>query len=529
MADTQVNECLSCVDAFFLYVEQPGAPVNVASISIFEGLITLAECTQYIDSKLPLIPRFLQRVVPPPFGIGPPTWQTDPNFDVKNHVFEVSLKHGTEPELKKCVSQILSTNLDRNRPLWDITLIHGIRDQRTGIVVRTHHCLVDGIAGVGMLKMLLDVSPTSVRQPRRRRPSYKNQPPDPATVLLDGLISSCFTAAQALLTTHSELLQMAQHLSAPSLPMQDKAATSANGVKPTGGIAQFGQLVSALSELAQFTQRLPFNVLCHGPQRFEWTEIPMADITEVKQACAGTVNDVVLTTLTATLRRYAEMHRHPVNGRMLRLVVPVNLRGVSEANDTGNHITFLPVDIPFGTRAPKKLIASVQERVASSHTAHAGELVGLISTMLGAVPSPLQALIGNILSQLPISVCNSICTNVHGPRVPLYLLGHKMIASYPYVPIGGEMGMNCAVLSYNETLFVGFTGDAKAIPDLDQLPVFFRESFAELKSSLNIRPPKRRAPKQRLKVMPEPIANATEQSGPEPVEMQAEAASAGVT
>jgi len=315
--------------------------------------------------------------------------------------------------------------------------------------------------------------------------------------LLDGLISSCFTAAQALLTTHSQLLQMAQHISVPREKEQEAKLPPENGGMASSGISQFGDLARLLSELARPTERLPYNVLCHGPQKFDWLELPMDEIAAVKHACAGTVNDVVLTTLTSTLRRYAELHRLQVKGRTLRLVLPVNLRGTSEANDTGNHITFLPVDIPFATRDPKKLIASVQERVQSSRTAHGAELVGLAATMLGAVPSPLQSMIGNVLSQLPISVCNSICTNVHGPRTPLYLQGHKMLSSYPYVPIGGEMGMNCAVLSYNGTLFVGFTGDAKAIPDLDRLPLFFRESFEELKSAVGVRAPKRKTTQKR--------------------------------
>jgi diacylglycerol O-acyltransferase len=475
------------------------------------------------------MPRFLQCVVPPPFGLGLPTWQSDSDFDVTNHIREISLKRGTETEFKTCVSDILSTHLDRNRPLWDITLVHGLKGQRTGVIVRTHHCLLDGIAGVGMLKTLLDDSPTPapLKHPRRKHSVEAGAHLNGASVLLDGLISTCFTTAQALLTTHSELLRMAQHMSAPKPREPDTGMPSGNGGMSFGGFSQFGELARLLSELARPTERLPFNVLCHGPQRFEWCEIPMDEITAIKQACSGTVNDVVLTTMTSTLQRYAELHQLQLKGRTLRLVLPVNLRGTVETNDTGNQITFLPVDIPFGIRAPQKLIASVQERVASSRTAHGAELVGLIATLLGAVPSPLQSLIGNILSQLPISVCNSICTNVHGPRTPLYLLGHKMLSSYPYVPIGGEMGMNCAVLSYNGTLFVGFTGDAAAIPDLDRLPLFFEESFAELKTAMGIRPVPKRRPRQRKpKATPAPPSDQTELISAEPILMNSDAAAA---
>jgi hypothetical protein len=259
-------------------------------------------------------------------------------------------------------------------------------------------------------------------------------------------------------------------------------------------------LAGLLSELAQPTERLPYNVLCHGPQKFDWAELPMTEIVAVKQACGTTVNEVVLTVLSMALRRYAEMHELNTKGRKLRLVIPVNVRPHGEATVTGNQITFLPVDIPWGVRDPRAFLTLVQERVKFSRTAHGAELVGLLGILLGALPTSLQTLAGSMLSQLPISVCNSICTNVHGPRTPLYLLGHKMLSTYPYVPIGGEMGMNCAVMSYDGTLFVGFTGDAKAIPDLARLAVFFRESFKELREAAGIRIAKKKRAQAKPKI-----------------------------
>lgn len=491
----QPNECLSTSDAFFLYLEQPGAPLNVAAISVFEGVISLEECTRHIESRLPLMPRFSQHVVPPLFGIGVPTWQFDPAFDICNHMREQTLKRGTEAEFKAAVSDLLSTHFDRNRPLWDITLFQGLQRSRTGVVIRTHHCLMDGVAGVGMLKALLDESP-EVTQPRARRKVKPPAPPDPSTALLDGLVNACFSAGQALLTAHFELLQMAQQLFG-SPRTSDAKSTPDSGAAPVSAISQILKLVTSLSDLARPVNRLPFNTLCHGPQKFEWLQIPMADVIAVKQACGGTVNDVVLTTLTTTLRHYAEEHSCPMKGRTLRIVAPVNLRETIEAEGTGNHITFLPVDIPFQRRTVRKLFTSIQQSVSSSRTACAAELVGIISTLLGTVPSHLQMLIGNVLSRLPISLCNSICTNVPGPRTPLFLMGHKMLSCYPYVPIGGEMGMNCAVLSYNGALFVGFTGDAKGIPDIERLPVLFRESFVELKDAFGVNAAKRQAPRRK--------------------------------
>lgn len=508
MAEAHENESLAFLDSFFLYVEQPGAPVNVASVSAFEGEILLDECVRYVESKLEAIPRFMQRVVPPAFGIGAPTWQYDPQFDVRNHVREMRLKRGNESEWKAEVSRILSENLPRNRPLWDLTLFHGLPSKRTGVMVRAHHCLVDGIAGVGLLKALLEDHPTAVPARHRRRKVQATDERAPATALLEGMIEGCFTTAQALLTVHSELLRMAENAYLPREKTNAKVNGKANGkdaVKASAGgaLAPIGELARLLSELARPTEKLPYNVLCHGPQKFEWLELPMAEIIAVKQACDATVNDVVLTVLTAALRRYAEEHAVNTGGRMLRLVIPVNLREETETNGVGNCITFLPVDVPMAVRAPKKLLEAVRQRVRFSRTAHGAELVGLAGMLLSALPTPLQSVTGTVLSQLPISVCNSICTNVPGPKKPLYLMGHRLISTYPYVPIGGEMGMNCAVMSYDGKLFAGFTGDAKAIPDLAQLARFFSESFVELRDAVVVREPHAKRVARKPKLEPE--------------------------
>jgi diacylglycerol O-acyltransferase len=197
--------------------------------------------------------------------------------------------------------------------------------------------------------------------------------------------------------------------------------------------------------------------------------------------------------MVSAVRRYAELHGVRVKGRALRIVVPVNVRGNDDARELGNRITFLPVTLPLDIKSPRKLLLAVREHMTLLKNARLAELVGVAGTMLGTIPSPLQALLGPLISQLPISLCNLICTNVRGPAAPLYLLGHQMLACYPYVPIGGEMGMNCAVLTYNGTAYFGFTGDVHAIPDLGRFEKLLNQSFAELRKRL-AEPRQKRAP-----------------------------------
>jgi diacylglycerol O-acyltransferase len=514
MSDTQANECLPFSDAFFLYLEQPGAPLNVAAISAFEGHIPLDACIQFVESKLSLIPRFLKRVVIPPLSIGPPTLHYDQNFDVHNHIRAIKLKHGSDAEWKAIVSGILSTHLDRSRPLWDMTLLHGLKGDRTGIIIRIHHCLVDGVAGVGLINTLLDPSPVVPPLKHKKFTVPSPAQSDAGTALLDSLISSCFSTGQAFLTAHSELLRLAeQQFSTPGENGAPAADNLQAAVGPLSRIAPLGDLARLLSELAKPTERLPFNTLCHGPQLFDWTEISMAEIDAVRQTCGATVNEVVLTVVCGALRRYAELHDLKVKGRKLRIVIPVNVRMQGgQASSAGNQITFLPVDVPLTTREPRKLLALVQDRVKFSKTAHGAELVAMAAMLLAATPPPLQSLAGTILSQLPISLCNSICTNIPGPRTPLYMLGHKMVAAYPCVPIGGEMGMNCAVLSYSGTLYVGITGDAKAIPDMASFGEFLTASFAELRDAIGVNHiPKSPRPRRKAKA---PVRKSRQVSQP---------------
>src|SRR5271166_3416262 len=153
------NNSFSFGDALFLYVEREGQPLNIAGVSVFEGEIKLKDCIAFVESKLPLVPRYRQRVVFPPFDLGLPSWQFDRKFDIRNHIHQARLKHGTEQELKALAGKIVSTRLDRERPLWDFTLAR-LQGDRTGLVIRIHHCLADGIAGVGVINTILDTTPT---------------------------------------------------------------------------------------------------------------------------------------------------------------------------------------------------------------------------------------------------------------------------------------------------------------------------------------------------------------------------------
>jgi diacylglycerol O-acyltransferase len=340
------------------------------------------------------------------------------------------------------------------------------------------------------MNVMMDADPNpqspAEKAPPFRRPRFSRKA---QLSPVDGIVNSFSSIVQQLLSMQSEVVDFAK----TSLARAPQEASS-----------QMNGLVPALPVPAE---RLPFNVVCRGPQRIAWGEIPMAEIKAVREATETTVNDVAVTVLTSTLRRYAELQGAKLKGRVLRIAVPVNMRGNGSPGELGNRISFLPISVPLGIRNPRRLLAAVHGGMQSLKRGHAAEFVGLAGSLVGMIPPPLQALAGPVISQLPISLCNTICTNVPGPQAPLYLLGRKMLRSYPYVPIGGEMGLNCAMLSYNGVAYFGFSGDAYAAPRLHRLEAFLRASFAELQKAVGIRPPRpKRSPRNILVSVPKPAA-----------------------
>jgi diacylglycerol O-acyltransferase len=481
MQNNHQGDRLSWGDAVFLHLEREGMPLNVASVCVFEAEIPFEAFVQFVESKLPLIPRYLKRVVPPPLNIGLPGWEYDPTFDIRRHVREVTIKHGSDAELKTFAGKILSTVMDRQHPLWDLTVVHGLKDNRSGLIFRLHHCLADGIAGVGIMNALMDASPVAPPLPRRKRRLRVPPPPDVLTSLTNNCVGSYSEFVKGILDALGDVSSLAERSAA------------------NGGDLATGEFTHLLPELTVSTERLRFNVLYRGPQKLAWAEVPLAEVKAIRQTCGTSVNDVILALVTATIRRYLELHGDRVKGRRLRMMVPVNLRGTDGPGDLGNRISLVPVTIPLDIRNPRKLLAAVHRRTELLKRAHAAELVSLTGGLLGMFPNSAQALAGHILSRLPFTPFNMVCTNVPGPQYPLYVLGNKMLHCYPYVPVGGEMALNCAILTYDGTAYFGFSGCVHAAPDLPRLETFLKLSFTELREAAGVAPP-RKGEKKKVKV-----------------------------
>lgn len=474
---------LSGIDAAFLYLERKEIPLNIAAVGVFDGVIPFPEFVDNIDSRLDLVPRYRQVAVPAPFNLGYPTWEYDPDFDIRRHIFRATLPApGGVAELEELASGLLSQVLDRGKPLWEIHVVDGLRDGRGALIVRIHHALADGVAGAALLRIMLDATPEASCAPPP--PGTRTAvPPRVEHTLGEQIGGAIQSALENVVAAEAGLLNLAEVL------LSD------------GGKSALQNLATLLPELLLPPERFPFNKPCSGARKFCWTEVDFSQIQAIRAAFGGKVNDCVLSVVVRAIARYTRLHGEKVRGRFLRVVCPVSIRGDEEGESLGNRITFLPVALPLDVRDPVEMLHAVSTRMEIMKNVRAAELIAIGASCLGTIPAPVQELFwrGIPMVPLPLPLLNMICTNVPGSRTPLYTMGKRLISSYPHVPTGYELGVGVAVQSYDGRLFFGLTADAHVVPDVARLRDYIQVSFRELCKAAGVKPAPRAAKFRRAK------------------------------
>jgi WS/DGAT/MGAT family acyltransferase len=232
-------------------------------------------------------------------------------------------------------------------------------------------------------------------------------------------------------------------------------------------------------------EKMPFNESFSGQRELAWAEMPFHEARAVRKAHGGTVNDVVLTVLAGGLAYYARAHGEETDGRTARVLCPVNVRREDERSTLGNRVSMLLVELPLDVDDPVERLKLITERTEALKRDSVAEGVEAVADLLGGLP-PLVMLGLTALPGPPNTIANMVCTNVPGPLIPLYSVGHRLIAHYPMVPIAWSMGIGCAVTSYDQSLYIGLTADRGAAPDVDVLRRGIDLSWIELQTAAGL-------------------------------------------
>ena len=452
-------ERLSRLDASFLYLEEPGTPMHVGGLLVLDtppgGVDALAAL---VEARLPLVPRYRQRVVEVPGQLANPVWVDDPEFNIDYHVRRSGLpRPGTEAQLLDLVSRLTSRPLDRKRPLWEVYLVEGLADGRVAVITKTHPALVDGLSAIDIGQVLLDVAPDApALEPAPWKP---RRPPGGAELVLQALDEYRRRPSSAVETARAAIT--------------DVRSTAAR----LGGLA--GGLLRTARQAVLPAPNSPLNAPIGRQRRVALAQAELDDIKAIRKAYGGTVNDVLLNVVTGALREWLLSRGEPVvAGTSVRALVPISMR--DDDAGVGNRVSSYLVDLPVGEPNPRVRLTRLS--YAMRGTAQQGRTVGADSliALTGFAPPTLHALGARAARSLSRRLFNLVVTNVPGPQVPLYAAGSRMLEVFPVVPLASGQGLAVGMTSYHGRVFFGLNADRDSVGDVDVLADLIEQEVAEL-------------------------------------------------
>jgi len=447
---------LTGLDASFLALEKDGAHMHVGSVLLFEGPAPDYDAfVARIDHGLSLVPRYRQRLAFPPLGASRPVWVDDPHFNVGYHVRHTALPApGGEAQLRRLAGRVFSQQLDREKPLWEMWLVDGVAEERFALICKTHHALVDGISGVDILTVLFDLEPDPPE--REPAPAWAARPVPGRADLLASALGERLGAPFGFLRGV---------LSAP-----DRAGASA-------GRSAAGLAAMAAAGIAGAPPS-PLNVRIGPHRRYAWASADLAAFKAIKNALGGTINDVVLTVVTGALRAHLFRHGRDPEGLELKAMVPISVRADAERGALGNQVAAMYAPLPVGLADPVERFRFVHG--AMKGLKESGQAVGAqaITRLADAAAPTVLNQAARLQSRQRFF--NLTVTNVPGPQVPLYLMGQRLQAFYPKVPLVLNTALGIAIMSYDGQIFFGLLGDYDALPDIDALAADLDAAVAEL-------------------------------------------------
>jgi WS/DGAT/MGAT family acyltransferase len=452
-------ERLTRLDASFLYLEEPDTPMHVGGVLILEalpgGVDALADL---VEARLPLVPRYRQRVAVVPGHLANPVWVDDPEFDIAYHVRRNGLpRPGTEAQLLDLVSRLTSRPLDRTRPLWEMYLVDGLSHGRVAVVTKTHPALVDGLSAIDIGQVLLDVEPDApAPEPVEWRPE---RPPTGTQLLWDALD---------------------EYARRPSA-IVDTARAAVTDVRATAGrlTGVAGGLLRTARKTMLAAPPSPLNATAGRQRRVAVARAELDDIKKIRKAHGGTVNDVLLTVVTGSLREWLLSRGEPVvAGTSVRALVPVSMQ--DEDAVAGNRVSSYLVDLPVGEPNPRVRLTRLS--YAMRGIALHGQSVGADSliALTGFAPPTLHALGARAARGLSRRLFNLVVTNVPGPQFPLYAAGSRMLEVFPVVPLARGQGLSIGMTSYDGRVYFGLNADRDSVGDVDVLADLIEQEVGQL-------------------------------------------------
>ena len=436
------------------------ASLAIGSFAIFEGPVPdFEKFLQSIQGRLPLIPRYRQKLRRVAFDLAAPAWVDDPDFDLRWHVRSTALPApGGRDEIERLLSRVMSRRMDRSRPLWEYWFCEGLADGRWGLLSKMHHSMVDGVSGTDLYRLVLDPTPT----PRPAEPDSW----EPARAAS----AWSFTATSALELVISPA--QAARVGARALGTPRKLVGTV--VDGTQGLFHLAAAAVRPVHPTSLTGHLD------GSRRYAWTHTSLAEIRVARETFGASVNDVALAAVAGGFRLLLTSRGESPDAHALRSLVPVSTRAAGEESTPDNRVSLMLPYLPVDLADPLERLEAVHHRIRALRAGHEPEAGGWVTSLAEHLPFPPVTWGVRLGMKLPQRQVATVTTNVPGPRETLYALGREVQELLPYVPIADRVRIGVAIFSYRDTLTFGITGDYEAASDLAVLADGIADSVEEL-------------------------------------------------
>ncbi|PPK69840.1 wax ester/triacylglycerol synthase family O-acyltransferase [Actinokineospora auranticolor] len=460
---------LSALDASFLYLEDQATPMHVGGVAVFrrpkagfdyDGLVAL------IEQRLPLVPRYRQRVAQVPGRLARPVWVDDPGFDVTYHVRRSALpRPGSDSQLYDLVARLLARPLDQTRPLWEAYLVEGLAGGHVALITKTHLALVDGIRTIDFGQVILEPDPHPTEPDPDEEPWVPRRLPGPTRLLLDAVTETVHRPAEVVENVRAAIA--------------DATATTR---KVTGVL---GTLVSAIGVATRPAPAGPLSATVGKARRYAVARARLDDLRGVRARHGGTVNDVVLAVVSGALRAWLLSRGEQLtSATTVRALVPLAVRD-GGADGTvpgmlGNQVSPQLVDLPVGEPNPFVRLQHISHALRPHGDSGRSVAASALLRVGGFAPPTLHSLGARAAASVAGRIFTVVVTNVPGPQVPLYAGTARMTAMFPAMPLTKNQALAIGVTSYDGGVFFGLTGDRAAMSDVDALARMLEESVEEL-------------------------------------------------
>jgi len=389
-------QTMSPLDASFLHIEDAVTHMHIGSVGIFEGPPPgPGEVSVAIAARLPLVPRYRQKVRFVPLTLGRPTWVDDPHFNLDYHVRRTALPSpGGDDELRNLVGRVMSQQLDRARPLWEMWVVEGLDDGRWALISKSHHCMVDGVSATDLLSVMLSTE----RDPETPEHDRWRPAPEPSGAALiarsvAGRALSPYEGARGVLSAARGPRRAVRRLT-----------------EVTRGLANLRTLLSPAAAGSSLNGPI-------GPhRRWDWARARLRDVKQIREAHGATVNDVVLAAITNGFRELVLSRGEPLAGRAIRTLVPVSVRADDDQGSYDNKVSAMFAELPIEIEDPIRRLDALHEQMQDLKASGQAVAAEQLTALGGFAPAMLLALAGRVGTRLPQSAVHTVTTNVPGPR-----------------------------------------------------------------------------------------------------------------